>query len=245
MPETSSRIPVRRLVVEAVTIVASILLALGIEAGWDGHQERQAELQLLEIIRGGFTSNQTTIRDQLDLQDRLGSAIHQFLSIVAAADPGSTVSVPDSSVAAALASPSYDPITTTLDAAMSSGQLDLIRSSDVRRAVADWRNVLVDLRENELGVREGLNALLLPQLGDVRLTRIYENLVAWAGGDSDARARLAGSQRLRAATELENALATQLFSVGFIVRDLRALLEIQTTLLRVIDDELSSTAGSS
>jgi len=46
------RIPWRRIGVEAVVVVASILLALAGDAWWDGVQERTEERVLLETLRG-------------------------------------------------------------------------------------------------------------------------------------------------------------------------------------------------
>jgi hypothetical protein len=44
------QIPWFRVFVEGVVIVGSILLAFGIEAWWDGRQERQEVAQSLELI---------------------------------------------------------------------------------------------------------------------------------------------------------------------------------------------------
>ena len=56
---TASRqpIPWTRVLVEGVVIVGSILMAFGIEAWWDGAQERAEEAQLLASLAEEFRAN--------------------------------------------------------------------------------------------------------------------------------------------------------------------------------------------
>ncbi len=52
-----TQIPWLRVFVEGVVIVASILLAFGIEAWWEGVQERQEEQEALRGLASDFAIN--------------------------------------------------------------------------------------------------------------------------------------------------------------------------------------------
>ena len=54
--QLTRQIPWLRVFVEGVVIVGSILLAFGIEAWWDGVQERVEERQALEALARDFES---------------------------------------------------------------------------------------------------------------------------------------------------------------------------------------------
>ena len=47
---TERELPLKRILLEGAVIVVSILLAFGIDAGWDVRQERQAETQLIRSL---------------------------------------------------------------------------------------------------------------------------------------------------------------------------------------------------
>jgi hypothetical protein len=55
------RVPWVRIIAEGAAIVVSILLAFGIQAWWEGRQERRVELDILSGLRSDFEAN----REQL------------------------------------------------------------------------------------------------------------------------------------------------------------------------------------
>ena len=96
------QVPWLRVFVEGVVIVASILLALGLDAWWDGVQERQEEREALELILADLVADTTEIRqaftsaaryereatwlsdrwDALDVHpDSVGQAVRAFIPL--------------------------------------------------------------------------------------------------------------------------------------------------------------------
>ena len=59
----SEQIPWRRVFVEGVVIVGSILLAFGIQAWWDGLQEREEEREVLIGLEAEFVDLQARPAD--------------------------------------------------------------------------------------------------------------------------------------------------------------------------------------
>ncbi len=59
-PVTTRSIPWPRILVEGVVIVGSILLAFGIDAWWDGVQERALELEYAERLRADLVQDAGT-----------------------------------------------------------------------------------------------------------------------------------------------------------------------------------------
>ena len=55
--EESQQIPWKRILVEATTIVVSILLAFAIDAGWQNRTEGIVETQYLEALREDILSS--------------------------------------------------------------------------------------------------------------------------------------------------------------------------------------------
>jgi len=76
------QIPWVRIVVEGAVIVASILLAFGIDAWWEGHQLREDERALLEELRTTLSEDMARVAEDADtmaaVQDRLESLIRMM-----------------------------------------------------------------------------------------------------------------------------------------------------------------------
>ncbi len=225
----------------------SILLAFGIEAWWSQRIEHQAELALLSDLRADFTANNDRLSEQLAFHQLLVNSAESFLSEIRARPAGSQVAIPDSVLASVLPSPTYDPLTATLDAALASGDIELIASPEVRESLADWRRVTADLRASELAVRDVVHNRIVPLLSQqVRLADGFENVVEWSVGDPTARAALSGTQAVRITSQLEGAVALHLFNARFVARDLAQLSGLQHDILDAIDAALGvSSRGSS
>lgn len=93
----------------------------------------------------------------------------------------------------------------------------------------------MNMRENELSVRDIVHRSVVPALDETRLTTPYREVVSWSLGDTAAAGRLSGIRLVRISTELENALANQLFNARFVATDLTRLAEIQSALLTSLE----------
>ena len=130
-----------RLLAESLAIVVSILLAFGIDAWWERRQEDKREEALLTGLLDDFRSSREQLIDRLELAGRIAEGIEGFLSATDEFTPNRRLPVAEPSILAALSTPTYEPATSTLDAALASGDLEFIDNQRIRRELADWRRI--------------------------------------------------------------------------------------------------------
>lgn len=93
------------------------------------------------------------------------------------------LAIPDTIVLSVIGAPTFQPATNTLDAALASGEIDLIQNDEIRRELAQWRTTLADPFESEQEVRRITSDRLEPILSrNVALGPYYDIAVAWDAG---------------------------------------------------------------
>jgi len=225
----------RRLVLESLAVILSILLAFAIDAWWDGYQERGRERELLEGLLGDFQTSRAGLESRRELAERNALGTQLLRNAVEEHRGVGAVEVPDSLVLAVIGGPTYEADTNTLDAALASGEIELLRSAELRAELATWRRSLADNAEDEREVRRITNEQLVPALArSVELGPFFDGLIAWSGGDPYAAGRLLAARSGGASTEgtatvlptpeLSGALATRKFYVEFTAANLAELL---------------------
>lgn len=148
----AKEIPWFRVAIEGVVIVASILLAFGVDAWWDGVQQRSEEQQILSALHQDFVGN-LDLLDQVIETHSVSSGI--FQAFYTSGEPIDTSSQDrmEAVLTALYGSRTFDPFQGTLAATISSGKLDLIRDPSLRAALAAWGRATSDLVENATQVR--------------------------------------------------------------------------------------------
>jgi len=237
----------RRLLVESLAVVLSILLAFAIDAWWDGYKERQRERDLLAGLLDDFDASRPGLEARVGLARRMADGTRLLIELVDRRE-GTEVTVPDSLVLAVLGGPTYEPDTNTLDAAVGSGEVDLISSKELRAELARWRRTLTDTGEDEREVRRITNEQLVPILARSLSLRTYmDRVLPWSGGDPYGAGRLIGGggdaphaerATLRTSTELVGALAIRRFYVEFAAADLEDLLASLDRSVSLLEGEL-------
>ena len=153
-----------RVFVEGVVIVGSILLAFGIQAWWDERQERADESLLLSGLQAEFEALRPSLLDRLERtqrQERGGQLLRDRVASFAA-EP--TVEVADSLILAVVGSPTFRAATGTLDAALASGEIELIRNEEIRSEIRQWRTLLFYVSQNQQGTRQVTDEQVIPLL---------------------------------------------------------------------------------
>ncbi len=149
MDPSRQPIPWVRVLVEGAVIVGSILLAFGIDAWWDGAQERAEERQLLSSLAEDFRANKAEAESVISTYERTGHLVGRLVSL----SPGELrADPPDSLIAmvSALAAPrTFDPILGTLDALISAGKMSILSDPELREALTSFRNMVDDAKEDE------------------------------------------------------------------------------------------------
>ena len=163
MTSSNDRILWPRVLIEGVVIVGSILLAFGIEAWWDGVQDRGAEEAHLMALDSDLTES---IR-LLEASDTGFAYVRSSLRRLVETD---VVAQPKDSIAKwALRGlwtlSEYEPRLSSLDDLEASDQLGLL-APEVRRQVSAVNRALADLGTFQLNLRTVQESLLDPFLMD-------------------------------------------------------------------------------
>ncbi len=126
----AKQVPWLRIFVEGAVIVLSILLAFGIQAWWDGFQEREEEREVLIGLEAEFVDLQARLQSLTATNRRRAELVERFLSDSVPKLEGLAV---DSAFRAATVVNVLDQ-GGALDALLSSGRLELIRDRDIPSA---------------------------------------------------------------------------------------------------------------
>lgn len=229
----------RRIVVESAAVVLSILLAFSIDALWDRHQERERERTLLRGILSDFRASRSGLEERLELARRMARNTALLLDLVSESNGAGPPAVPDSLILGAIGGPTYEPATNTLDAALGSGEIELIRSDEIRSELAHWRRTLIDTTEDEIEVRRITNEQLVASLArSMNLGPYFAQELNWSS--SEPVSGLSGHVTLRPSAELASLLAMRLFYVQFAADDLAALLSSLDRAVALLEQETAT-----
>jgi hypothetical protein len=135
------RAQLRWFTAEILVVVAGVLIALALNAWWQGRQQAREEQRLLVALLDEFTANQDRLAGILAFHSDLKATAQVLLAL--SADPSPTLSVDsaDQLLADVTWWASYTTLeSTVLDAAVQDGQLDLIRTDSLRRLLSTWRS---------------------------------------------------------------------------------------------------------
>lgn len=175
---------------EVLLIVLGVLIALSLDALWQYRVDRAAEQDLLRGLHVEFAENAGALDRWIGLHQGVAASTSAFLARVEAATAGSSVSVADSLIADLGRTPTFDPELNSLDAALSSGQIVLLRSVEIQRALASWSRALSDAQEEEQRAADQAYREFLPLLGEA--TRMGP-AVTWLV--EDVRSVMRGEER--------------------------------------------------
>ncbi len=163
--KNAQEIPWKRISVEAIAIVASILFAFGIDAWWGERLERSEEQVLLTRLSAEFSTNLERIDQRQGYSGIVDAALRLFGVIDEAMlnkDP--TVEVPTGMLRHALITPTFEADMPLLDALTKAGKLDVVDESRIIAAVSVWERRLRDYTAMAERARRNADTLLLPAL---------------------------------------------------------------------------------
>lgn len=143
------RIPWRRVVVEGLAIVVSILLAFGIEAWWSERQEGLRRHALMEDLEAEVVSNLAGLENAVARQRLRVERIEIILKELTPEPSGISR---DSLIALqsdVLVNPSYDPSWGILNLLIQSGDLALLENRELRARLAGLQGHANDYLENQ------------------------------------------------------------------------------------------------
>ena len=234
MPD-SNAIPWKRLTAEGIAIVLSILLAFWIDAWWQDKLALKETDALINGLYSDFQMSQSHLEEWLAGNERTLRATTEFLDELRGTAINDEVNVPHEWVVAAISTPTYNPTDTSLRTAIATGQIELIEDSDLRNALAIWRQQLDDTQEDEVLIREIVVNHLVPILSrQVRLGRSFEFVatINWFTGRGSVD--FDDQYTIRATPEFEGVLAERVFYTTFVVEGLTAIHHTQAEILQLL-----------
>lgn len=142
MNEAGGGIRGRRLLIEALVVVASILVAFSLDAWWSERAERRTEAAHLRALRSDFEQNVSRLKVLIEQEERIADASHRLL--LAAISP--TTPSPEDSLANLLGqvfnSGRFDPVMGAYEAVVNSGGLAQVRDDTLRLVLAEFASLL-------------------------------------------------------------------------------------------------------
>jgi hypothetical protein len=138
----------KRLTIEAAAIVASILLAFAIDAGWDERQERAEEREVLESLYVEFEANRDEAASVILFHDRVIRSFVKLMELsqeeILALQANAVVDFLSS-----LGNPrTFDAVRGSVDALISSGKLGILKDRELRESLTTFVNIVDDSIED-------------------------------------------------------------------------------------------------
>ncbi len=227
------QVPWLRVFVEGVVIVGLILMAFGIQAWWDGRQERVEERQALEALARDFESAAGEIDQVLLVMDSVAIAANIIL--------GWTGPSADSRHADSLAllMPSitrvevFQPPLGALQALLGSGDLRLIRNDSLRAKLASFPSRLAQVNTTADYGADVLFSEFLPYLNQsIPMRRFGRAGDGATQFDSDV-------EGLLRSLEFENLVQGKLTHLAFLEGSTRRVQGLITSIRAILDLELT------
>jgi hypothetical protein len=140
----------RSAIVEGTAVLVGILLAFSIEAWWDLRTQRAEETSYIEAVQTELEANRDFIADNLDSLRAWVGDTQGYLEGAAARDRNATYEEVTEMVWATGPADVRPLARSALDDMVSSGGFQILRSSELRRALAGYQRALErDLVEQE------------------------------------------------------------------------------------------------
>ena len=149
---------------EGVMIVASILVAFTLDASWANYQESRLEHRILVELRNEMASARSRIEASMA---ELDSVITSSMELTERLGPDTYPLTPAEAEALftqILSLNTLEVPSSVLSSVVATGQLGLISSVQIRKALAEWPALVADVAENHTWHREETDAVLIPAI---------------------------------------------------------------------------------
>ncbi len=228
-----------RLVLEAVVVVGSILLAFAIDAWWDGRADREGELVLLQRLQADFVELQTALELVADEHRKSGDASLALLDFPAD-QPLPTNREVDTMVAMVfLASRTFNPGSGAVASFLSSDGAKLIRNERLADHLLAWPGLVEELQEEETNLQKGVAERWTPFLSTrVNLGPYIETFEILAGRLPKHVSMPGARDPLIADTEFRNHVMNRYTWQQLAIRDIEPVTTSVEEILAILSGEL-------
>jgi hypothetical protein len=213
------RIAWSRLLVEAVAIVVSILLAFSLDAWWQSTSDAREEQSILEDLDDELAVVYAALTGIISATAAQESGAERLASTLGASQ--ASVSVSDSLLALLFNDITFNPSLGSYDALISSGRIDLIKAQDLQNGLATWPSILDDAVEEQLRLQRFGDSELKPlvEATSQDLSGTYAVLAQW---ESDKQIGAVGPHVTVVApsTKLSNMIQRRIYFLRIIEAEL-------------------------
>lgn len=231
---------------EGFGIVLSILLAFGIDAAWQNHQEKEEEDRMLLSLRDEFLVNEQRAAEAVAFHTALRAAGDSLLIVARRGQPEAAQL--DELIVNLTWYGSFIVFeSASLDAVVLGGKLDLIRNEELRRLLTGWRGALEQAARVEAQEFVHYTEVWLPilrshanlaQVGNAARAVPGSNEPYWYEPVTDAGDRVDHTPLLRDRAFL-NAVTEKLWVEDGVLREYRSLEDRVDQVLALLDSEIT------
>lgn len=160
----SEEIPWKKFAVEGFVIVASILLAFGIDAWWQERQERQFEQEALVGLQEEYRGHRDMLARHKSLHDEIVRAVEILMK---ACERGyyEPDQIPiDRALYLSRLPPTADLGDGVAASLISSGRIEILSNRVLRHEITGWKSVLDELVDDQLTAGDAIMGLMIPYL---------------------------------------------------------------------------------
>lgn len=174
---------------DLVIVVLGILVAFSLDAWWSQRADQAQERSILEGLYAEFSANLESLEATMTEHRRTLDDSRQLLQLIGPVSEAHDAEQLDSLVACFLVSPSFDPTTGNLSALLSSGTLHLISNDSLRVKVAAWKDMLIEMKQEEAEAELFIEQQILPFLFESFPLRTMDarSPVCSSGNTADSR----------------------------------------------------------
>ncbi len=222
---------------DMLLIVASILIAFGLEAWWDGKRTLDEERAALAAVRDDLRAARLELDTVMAHNERAVTAVRTVLAMDPAAleslDPDSASVLTRLSFGGGL---TFDPTTGALQAILSGGTLADIRNDRLAAELSAWPGLLDEIEEDQGFIIDSYNRLLEVriQTGTMEQSLIHREMLP-GPADMDPTEVL---EALVAGELNRGILARHMLSVRGLLQELEDVDRALDALLEQLDAEL-------
>ena len=232
-------IPWLRLIAESTAIVASILIAFGIDAAWDRRQTNRQAASVLASLRSEFQAHSDTLARWARDTESHAHTLARGIAILSdpSASPG--VATLDSLFFSLVYVGDWDPRGGALEALIASGNLDLIGDRRLQRELTSWSGMVDDVLDNQHLMQNFVLGVVIPVLAarSDAVSRIWPDpRKLWPGGEEGDEEASAAYEPLLRSSEVRGLMATKYEFVR--TADFRRALARAEAIVELIDQNL-------
>ena len=237
-------IPWLRVSVEGVVIVASILLAFGIDAWWARIESHRNALAELGTVSEEVHEARTQLQDLVRWRERERSAALAVQTRLEGVSPDNPIALPDTLFALSFGMKLVtDAPTRATDAFITSGHIDEVEDFELRQALLSWTSSLTDLRDDEVRFGAVQNQLMEDFYDRMFMTGTMSFMVPIFLAGPLAPVASPGDEVLAEyPIRARNFLAQWAGTLQLLSRESSALLDQADELIGLIERELSKPA---